>query len=65
MNRETRERREKGKVNNPDFNRAEFEAVRNESGSNAFGMTPIKWTSLTGAIGIVSKYQAVEEKWLR
>lgn len=42
-------------LNNPDFNRVEFEAVRNESGSNAFVMTPTKWASLTGAIGIVSK----------
>jgi len=42
-------------LNNPDFNRVEFEAVRNESGSNAFVMTPTKWVNLTGAIGIVSK----------
>lgn len=42
-------------LNNPDFNRVEFEAVKNESGSNSFVMTPTKWASLTGAIGIVSK----------
>ena len=30
-------------LNNPDFNRVEFEAVKNESGSNAFVMTPKKW----------------------
>jgi len=42
-------------LNNPDFNRVEFEAVKNEAGSNAFVMTPTKWASLTGAIGIVSK----------
>jgi len=42
-------------LNNPDFNRVEFEAVKNESGSNSFVMTPTKWVSLTGAIGIVSK----------
>lgn len=42
-------------LNNPDFNRVEFEAVKNESGSNAFVMTPKKWTELTGAIGIISK----------
>ncbi|MBU0480561.1 MAG: KilA-N domain-containing protein [Proteobacteria bacterium] len=42
-------------LNNPDFNRVEFEAVKNESGSNAFVMTPTKWAKLTGAIGIVSK----------
>lgn len=37
---------------NPDFNRVEFEAVRNESGTNAFVMTPTKWVQLTGAIGV-------------
>lgn len=42
-------------LNNPAFNRVEFEAVRNESGSNAFVMTPTKWAALTGAIGILSK----------
>jgi KilA-N domain len=42
-------------LNNPDFNRVEFEAVKNASGSNAFVMTPTKWSSLTNAIGVVSK----------
>ncbi|HPG35183.1 MAG TPA: KilA-N domain-containing protein [bacterium] len=41
-------------LNNPDFNRVEFEAVKNEAGSNAFVMTPAKWVALTGAIGIIS-----------
>lgn len=43
------------RLNNPDFNRVEFEAVKNEAGSNAFVMTPSKWGELTNAIGIVSK----------
>lgn len=42
-------------LNNLDFNRVEFEAVKHESGSNAFVMTPTKWIDLTGAIGITSK----------
>ncbi len=42
-------------LNNPDFNRVEFEAVKNEAGSNAFVMTPTKWHTITNAIGIVSK----------
>jgi len=42
-------------LNNSDFNRVEFEAVKNESGSNAFVMTPTKWINLTNAVGIVSK----------
>lgn len=42
-------------LNNPDFNRVEFEAVKNEAGSNAFVMTPTKWATLTAAIGIISK----------
>ncbi len=42
-------------LNNPDFNRVEFDTVRNQSGSNAFVMTPSKWIDLTNAIGIISK----------
>lgn len=42
-------------LNNPGFNRVDFEAVKNEAGSNAFVMTPTKWVELTGAIGITSK----------
>lgn len=42
-------------LNNPDFNRVEFDTVKIQSGSNAFVMTPSKWIDLTGAIGIVSK----------
>ncbi|NOX09591.1 MAG: KilA-N domain-containing protein [Gammaproteobacteria bacterium] len=42
-------------LNNPDFNRVEFEAVKNEAGSNAFVMTPTKWHNLTHAVGIISK----------
>lgn len=42
-------------LNNPSFNRVEFEAVKNEAGSNAFVMTPSKWADQTGAIGIFSK----------
>ncbi len=42
-------------LNNPDFNRVKFEAVKNEAGSNAFVMTPTKWHKLTCAIGIISK----------
>jgi hypothetical protein len=40
---------------NPIFNRVEFDTVKNQSGSNAFVMTPSKWIELTGAIGIQSK----------
>ena len=42
-------------INNPDFNRVEFDTVKNEAGSNAFVLTPSKWIGLTGAAGIVSK----------
>jgi hypothetical protein len=41
-------------MHNPDFNRVEFEAVRNEAGSNSFVMTPTKWVELTRAIGVYS-----------
>jgi len=42
-------------INNHDFNRVEFDTVKNEAGSNAFVLTPTKWVKLTGAVGIVSK----------
>lgn len=42
-------------LHNPNFNRVQFEAVRNEAGLNRFVMTPTKWVNTTDAIGIVSK----------
>lgn len=42
-------------LNNPDFNRVDFDAVKAEAGTNAFVMTPSKWIKITNAIGIVSK----------
>ena len=42
-------------INNPDFKRIEFDAFRNESGSNSFTLTPQRWIESTNAIGIVSK----------
>lgn len=42
-------------LNNPNFNRVEFDAVRSEAGKNAFVMTPTKWIKGTNAIGITSK----------
>ena len=42
-------------LHNPDFNRVQFEAVKNEAGLNRFVMTPTKWIEQMNAIGIVSK----------
>lgn len=42
-------------LNNPNFNRVEFDAFKNEAGSNSFVLTPQKWITSTNAIGIVSK----------
>lgn len=42
-------------LNNPEFNCLEFEAIKQESGSNSFAMTPKKWINDTEAIGIISK----------
>lgn len=42
-------------INNPNFNRVEFDTFKNESGSNAFVLTPQKWIKATNAIGIISK----------
>lgn len=43
------------KLNNPQFNCLEFEAIKQVAGSNSFAMTPKKWIGDTGAIGIISK----------
>ena len=42
-------------LNNPEFNCLEFEAIKQAAGSNSFALTPKKWISDTGAIGIISK----------
>ena len=42
-------------LSNPNFNRVQFEAFRNDAGLNRFVMTPLKWIENTNAIGIVSK----------
>lgn len=42
-------------LNNENFNSIEFDGFKNESGTNAFVMTPKKWIKATNAIGIVSK----------
>ena len=42
-------------LHNPNFNRVQFEAVKNEAGLNRFVMTPSKWIKLTNAKGIVCK----------
>lgn len=42
-------------LNNPNFNCLEFEAIKNESGTNSFVLTPKRWIETTGAIGIRTK----------
>ena len=42
-------------LNNPDFNCLEFEAIKNESGTNSFVLTPKRWIETTGAIGVRTK----------
>jgi len=42
-------------LHNPNFKGIEFDAFRNESGSNSFTLTPKKWIEFTNAIGIISK----------
>ena len=42
-------------LNNPSFNRVEFDSFKNESGANAFTLSPQKWISSTNAIGLISK----------
>ena len=42
-------------MHNVDFNRVEFDAFKNEAGSNAFVLRPQLWFEKTNAIGITSK----------
>ena len=42
-------------LNNLVFKRIEFDAFKNEAGSNSFTLTPQKWIEATNAIGIISK----------
>ena len=39
-------------LHNPDFNRVEFDTVKNEAGLNSFMISPQKWIEKTGAIGL-------------
>ena len=40
---------------NPHFKSIEFDAFKNESGSNSFSLTPQKWIESTNGIGLISK----------
>jgi hypothetical protein len=42
-------------LRNPNFKSIEFDAFKNESGSNSFTLTPKKWIESTNAIGLISK----------
>lgn len=42
-------------MNNVNFKGIEFEAFKNEAGSNTFSLTPKRWIEATNAIGIISK----------
>lgn len=42
-------------INNSDFKRVEFDAFKNEAGSNKFKISPQRWIKGTNAIGMISK----------
>jgi hypothetical protein len=42
-------------INNENFKGVEFDAFKNEAGSNKFKISPQKWIKETNAIGIISK----------
>ncbi|GAB2028156.1 hypothetical protein OfM2_20630 [Lactovum odontotermitis] len=42
-------------LNNENFNRVEFEAVKNQAGLNSFVMTPQRWIESMQAIGVTSR----------
>lgn len=42
-------------IHNPNFKSIEFDAFKNEAGSNSFTLTPKRWIEATNAKGIISK----------
>jgi hypothetical protein len=42
-------------LHNPDFKGIEFDAFKNEAGSNSFTLTPKRCITSTNAIGVISK----------
>jgi len=42
-------------LNNPRFNRVEFDSFRSQAGENAFTLSPQQWIKATNAIGLISK----------
>lgn len=42
-------------LHNPDFNPVEFDGIKNQAGLNSFTLTPKKWITTTGAIGLDSR----------
>jgi hypothetical protein len=42
-------------MHNPNFKGIEFDAFKNEAGSNSFTLTPKRWIESTNSIGIISK----------
>lgn len=42
-------------INNPNFNSVEFDAFKNDAGTNAFTLSPQLWIEKTQAIGLMSK----------
>src|SRR3989344_6746747 len=43
------------RINNLHFKGIEFDAFKNEAGSNSFSLTPKRWIESTSAVGIVMK----------
>jgi len=41
------------KLENDNFNYAEFDIIKNQSGKNSYRLSPTKWVQKTGAIGII------------
>ena len=42
-------------LNNPDFNRLEFDGIKMQTGLNSFSLSAKQWIEKTGAVGITSK----------
>ncbi len=49
-------------LHNPDFNRVQFEAVKNEAGLNRFVMTPTKWITQMNAVVYYERLQEIKDR---
>ena len=47
-------------LNNPNFNRVEFDPLLSESGKNSFTMSPTRWGNEFNAVGIMDNNELIK-----